>query len=87
MDSMIEQSIGFKAITSIVVKPLLAALVAFGWWPTADFIILQVNNTVILNPNMKLILEDLKQIFGVLISFAVLVKIFMGIVYIKKHKK
>jgi len=76
---MIEHGAGFKALSSIVFKPILAGLVALGRWPIADYFILQVTQTAILNPELRLILEDLKVIFGILISILVVIKLFLGI--------
>ena len=86
MEPMIEQTLGFKAIASIAAKPLLAALIAWGWWPTADFMILQVDSHVLLNPTWKVILEESKIILGVIIAFLVILKIVIGIVRYKKEK-
>lgn len=86
MEKLIHHAYGVKAIAWIIIEPLLGALVAFGWWPAADFIILQVDNSVLLNPFMNQLLQDLKIILGVLISFAVLLKIIVGIIKLKNTK-
>lgn len=82
-----EHTDGFKAIAVIIIKPLLAGLVALGWWPTTDFIILQMNDYVFLSPISRIIMEEARLIFGVLISAAVFIKIILGIVNYKKEKK
>lgn len=87
MANMIEHISGFKVVTTILVKPLLAAAIAFGWYPAADFIILQVDSHVLLNPFSKGLMEELKIILGVLISFTVLFKIIIGIVKLIKQPK
>lgn len=84
---MLEHTASIKSLASIIIKPLLAGLIALGWWPTADFIILQVDNSVLLSPNAKVILNELKLILGVLISFVVLIKIIAGIVKFKIENK
>lgn len=83
---MIEHTTGFKVIASIVIKPLMAGLIAWGWWPTTDFIILQVNDYFLLNPIVKTALEESRIILGVLISVGVLIKIILGIIYHKRGK-
>lgn len=83
---MIEHTTGFKVITSIILKPLMVGLIALGWWPTTDFIILQVNDYFLLNPITKIILEESRIILGVLISVGILIKIILGIVFYKKEK-
>lgn len=84
---MIEHTATIKSLASIIIKPLLAGLIALGWWPTTDFIILQVDNSVLLSPKAKVILDELRMILGVLISFVVLLKIIVGIVKFKIEKK
>lgn len=83
---MIEQGIGIKTLAVVIVKPILAGLIALGYWPITDYIILQVDQSIILSPISKILLDELKIILGVLISFAVLVKIIVGIVRHKKEK-
>lgn len=83
---MIEHTTGFKVIASIIVKPLMAGLIALGWWPTTDFLILQVNDYFLLNPITKIILEESRIILGVLISVGILIRIILGIVHHKKGK-
>lgn len=84
---MIEHGISIKAIATIIYKPLLAGLIALGWWPTTDFIILQVDNSILLSPIAKIIMDELRIILGVLISFAILIRIIVGIVKLLKEKK
>lgn len=84
---MIEHTAAIKSLASIIIKPLLAGLIALGWWPTTDFIILQVDHSVLLSPKAKVILDELRMILGVLISFVVLLKIIVGIIKFKIEKK
>lgn len=86
MESMIEHTTGFKVIISIILQPLMVGLIALGWWPTTDFIILQVNDYFLLNPVTKIIFEESRIILGDLISAAILIKIILGIVFYKKEK-
>lgn len=83
---MIEHGVSIKAMSAVFFKPLLAGLIALGWWPATDYILLQVNESVLLTPAFRIILDDLKMILGVLISFAVLVKIIVGIIHFKRKK-
>lgn len=84
---MIEHGAGVKAISTIIVKPILAALVAFGWWPVADFVLLQVNDYALLTPWVMMLLNELKMILGIIISLAVLIKLVMGISQMGKKEK
>lgn len=85
MDSMIEQGVGVKAVASLIIKPILAGLIAWGYWPVTD-IMLQIDQYVILSPITKLLIQELRDILGVLVAFAVLVKLIIGIVRYKKEK-
>lgn len=87
MERMFEQGVGIKAIASVIIKPVLAGLIALGWWPASDFIILQIDNSVLLSPTVKVIMEELKIILGVMISFVVLVKIIAGLIKLYPGKK
>lgn len=84
---MIEHGAGVKAISTFIVKPILAALVAFGWWPVADFVLLQVNDYALLTPWVMMLLNELKMILGIIISLAVLIKLVMGISQMGKKQK
>lgn len=86
MQSMIEHTVGFKTIAATIIHPLIAGIVALGWWPASDYIILQVDSYVLLSPFSKQLLEDSKLILGVLISAAVLIKIIIGIVNLTNKK-
>lgn len=87
MDRMIEHGAGMKTISVFIIKPLLAALVALGWWPIADFVLLQVNDYALLNPWVMMLLNELKTILGIIISIAVLIKLVMGISKMGKKEK
>lgn len=86
MERMIEHGIAYKA-AAVIIKPLLAFGIALGWWPVSDFIILQVEDSILLTPMAKVIMEELKVILGVLISFVVFIKIVVGLTNLKKEKK
>lgn len=79
MSDMIEHGVGIKAMAAVIFKPLLAGLIALGWWPATDYILIQVNESVLLSPETRIILDELKMILGVVISFAVLLKIIIGV--------
>lgn len=87
MQPMIEHTVSIKTIAAIIYPPLLAALIALGWWPASDFILLQVDNYILLSPEARIILDELKVILGVLISGLVILRIIIGFVNLKKEKK
>lgn len=84
--SMIEHGIGFKIITTIG-QGLMWILVAFGFQPAFEFVILQVDQHVFINPLTKVLLDELKQILGILTMLFVLVKILIDIKKLRNEKK
>lgn len=76
----------FKAVASLIGKCFLWLAVVFGWEPTFDFVILQVDSYAILSPYMKEFLGDIKILTGVLVSILVAVKLFMGLLKAKEKK-
>lgn len=79
MENMIEHTITAKTIAITIVKPLAALAIILGYDHIFDFVILQVDQSIILNAYAKELLSEIKIMLGVCISFLVFIKLMLGI--------
>lgn len=84
MESMIEHSITFKVVASLIGSGLLWIGVALGFVPAFDFVVLQVQENVFISEFGQAILNDVKIVFGALVPVLVAIKIYYEIKKVRK---
>lgn len=87
MENMIEHTVTVKTIIVTIGKPLLALAVVLGFDHVFDFMILQVDSHIFLSEFAKQLLNELKLILSVILSFLVCIKLLLGIKKLTKEKK
>lgn len=87
MENMIEHTITAKTIFITIGKPVMALAIVLGFDHVFDFILLQVDQNIILTPYVRELLSETKIILGVIISFLVFIKLALGIKDLLKKKQ
>ena len=82
---MIEHSIALKILSSLG-SGLMWIAIAFGFSPTFDFVLLQVDQHVFITPVTRIVLDEIKIVLAVLIPLFVLIKFLIDFIKIKKGK-
>lgn len=85
MQSIIEHST--VKVIALLGEGLIYMGVVFGFVPAFEFVVMQVDQHIFINPYTKILLDEIKQVFAVITMMLVLVKVLIGIKKIQNEKK